>query len=231
MTNDYQMLSKTAHKNLRVCESKLHDLQVATQIAPVLITEVDRLAAEFSLFFSKNSQTGDFVLVALLGFSDNENLFLADGQWQSSSIPLAFERHPFLIEQTDGSIFIDMQSPAVSTNEGERIFDDTDEASAYLQRKITVLEAIYNGAEPTQQFIKLLQEYNLLEPVKLDITFANQSQQSIDGLYTIASERLAGLAEQAMINLHKQNLLQPCFLVMHSLQHLQALIDKKNQRL
>ncbi len=229
--SDYQLLSKNQHRDIKINTNDQNCGFFHTRIAPALISEVNRLVADYPLFISKNSQTGEFVLVALLGFDENENLFVQNGEWLSSSVPLAFSRQPFLIDHSDGSVLIDMQSESISLTDGEALFDEAGETTAFLQNKLSLLETIYNGAQPTQDFINLLQQYNLLESVQLDITFADQSQQNFDGLYTISAEKLASLDDHKVVQMHRQNCLEVCYLIHHSLQHMPSLIARKNAKL
>ena len=70
------LLDNVTHKNLRVktAYAKNHGYDVS--VARVFPVEFRQLQMEYPLFFIKNSDNGHFETVVLLGFSNNENLYL-----------------------------------------------------------------------------------------------------------------------------------------------------------
>lgn len=235
------LLDNVSHKDLRVNKIYEKGGEFDVNVARVFPVEFAQLQTEYPLFFMKNSDSGQFETVALLGFANNENLFLNDGGWDSKHIPLTVERQPFLIgfqEQEVAGVptqvpvvHIDLDHPSVSNTEGERVFLQHGGESPYLERIASVLMTIYKGDEISQSFSKLLVGLELIESLAVDIELSDGSRQGLAGLFTINEERLRGLNASALETLHQHGHLQDIYMMMASLPNLEKLIARKNQQL
>ena len=92
------MLNNIAHKDLRVITrygAEFGDNVGTVMTVPTEFADVQR---EYPIFFRKDANTGEFMSVALLGFSKDENLFLDErGGWNAAYVPGIIARGPFLI--------------------------------------------------------------------------------------------------------------------------------------
>jgi hypothetical protein len=169
----------------------------------------------------------------LLGFGENENLFWQDNQWKSIYVPLNIQRQPFFIGNDQGEtiICIDTESPCLSSGQGDALFTAQGDETLFLQQVKARLAELFNGEEETQNFIQWLMELKLIMPLSLDITFADQQTQRIQGIYTIDEEKLAKLDSGQLMDLHQRGYTKPVYTMIASLGQLYALIHKKNQRL
>ncbi len=221
------------HQQLRVDTRRIEALGAEQHLVPVVLSEFLKLVVHYPIVFSKNSETGQFVCSALLGFSAGENLFWRKGQWQSIYTPLQIMRQPFFVGEQQGQILIciDVESELLKTGEGEAIFDNKGQETSYLQQAKTRLAALINGESETQAFINNLLSLNLIMPMALDISFANQQQQRIQGLYTINEEALEQLTSEQLLQLQQQGYLKPIYTMIASLGQIYALIQKKNELL
>ena len=91
------LLDNVAHKDLRIRHRYAPGHGFDANIARVFPVELGILQAEYPLFFIKNTDSGHFEPVALLGFEEGENLFLGGDQWLARVQPLSIQRQPFLI--------------------------------------------------------------------------------------------------------------------------------------
>ena len=87
----------------------------------VMNTELRAVQREYAIIFRKHSETGRFFPNVLLGFKQDENLFLdGNGNWNAVHIPLAMAKGPFIIGFQDvegkpqASACIDLADPRVS---------------------------------------------------------------------------------------------------------------------
>ena len=94
-----------------------------------------------------------------------------------------------------------------------------------------MLAQLIEGEQHTQLFIEALLQHKLLMPMSFNITFVNQQEQRVQGLYTIDEEKLAALDDAAVLQLHQQGYLKPIYTLITSLGHLYSLVEKKNARL
>ncbi len=232
MTN-FVALHNQHHQQLRIDTQLIESLGATNNMVPVVISEFLRLVVHYPIVFTKSSETGNFLCVALLGFESGENLFWNNNQWQSIYTPLNIMRQPFFIghENNQTLICIDTDSHTLTTGQGEAIFDSTGKETDYLQKIKARLAELLEGETHTQEFIKTLLALNLIMPMALDISFANAQQQRVQGLYTINEERLAQLDATQLITLQQQGYLQPIYTMVASLGQIYALIQKKNERL
>lgn len=231
--SNFVALHNQHHQQLRIDTQLIESLGATNNMVPVVISEFLRLVVHYPIVFTKSSETGNFLCVALLGFESGENLFWNNNQWQSIYTPLNIMRQPFFIghENNQALICIDTDSHTLTTGQGEAIFDSTGKETDYLHKIKSRLAELLEGETHTQEFIKTLLALNLIMPMALDISFANAQQQRVQGLYTINEERLAQLDATQLITLQQQGYLQPIYTMVASLGQIYALIQKKNERL
>jgi hypothetical protein len=240
MTN-HVLLDNVTHKSLKINRTYCEDQGDNVNVARVFPIELGYLQNEYPLFFFKNAETGDFETIALLGFSDNENLYLGESGWEAGSIPLSIERQPFLIgfqeQDVDGIptrvpvVHVDMDHPSVSETDGEPVFLSQGGESPLLERITSVLMTIHQGYETGQAFSRLLVGLELVESLAVDIEFDDSSRQGLAGLYVINEDKLKNLGASALESLHKQGYLHHVYMMLASMPNLARLIHRKNQLL
>lgn len=240
-------LSKSAHQHIRIDTQKVEADGADLHMVPVVLSEFRKLIVQYPIVFSKNAQTGQFMCSALMGFEQGENLFWEKSGWQSLYIPLQVSRQPFFLGQSDAAaegdnhiMCINELSPAICKNTVsangtgahlESLFDEQGNATAYLQKQQNTLSQLLDGEQQTAEFIQALIELDLLTAMSLDITFADSSKTTINGLYTIDEDKLAKLPAETLGKLQQADYLSAIYAMVHSTGHIYGLIDKKNQRL
>lgn len=234
----HALLDNVTHANLRVNTTfeKGHGFDVnSTRVFPVEFTQ---LQMEYPLFFVKSAETGHFEPIALLGFSEGENLYLRGGRWDAAYLPSTIARQPFLIgfqeQDIDGIptkvpvVHIDLDHPSVSYTEGEPVFLEHGGEGPLLERVSSILMAIHEGHESIKSSSKLLVGLELIESVNVDIEFKDGSRQSLSGLYTINEDKLRDLSAEGLDVLHKNGHLQTVYMMLASMPNMTRLIDRKN---
>jgi hypothetical protein len=126
-------------------------------------------------------------------------------------------------------IHVDLDSPRLSTTEGEPLFLSYGGSSEYLERISRVLRSIHDGLETSKTFIEALLHLELLESFVLDIELNDGSQNRLAGFYTINEERLAALTGEQLARLHEAGYLQAIYMAVASLSQFRGLIDRKNR--
>ena len=226
-------LNNQTHKYLKIDSAKIEAQGALERMVPVVLSEFLKLVVHYPIVLTKNVETGRFVCMALLGFEQQENLFWQNNQWQGIYTPLNILRQPFFIGQENENtiICIDSESQCITQTQGELLFTEQGEDTEFLRNVKIMLAELINGETQTQAFIRALLELKLLMPMSLDITFANQQEQRVQGLYTIDEEKLSALNGDAISTLHHKNYLQPIYTMLASLGQIYALIQKKNERI
>ena len=240
MTN-HVLLDNVNHRDLRVRQVYAPREGYDVNVARVFPAEFVAIQRDYPMFFVKNSETGNFDVVALLGFENGENLFLGNPGWDADFIPLSIQRQPFLIgmqqQEVDGVpsqvpvIHIDLDHPSVGTDEGEPLFLAQGGEAPYLERVASVLKAIHEGHEQSEELARSLVGLELIESVKIEVEFIDGSKKSLAGLFKINEERLAGLSGNALEVLNSSGHLRSVYLMLASLSSMSRLIDRKNRML
>lgn len=226
------LLNNIDHKDLRIITRHGRGLDDSHAYVQTFAGEFRLLQAHYPIIFRKQSEAHPYEPIALFGFETDENLFLEEERWDAPTLPLLVERLPFLIgrEGDELMIHIDVDSPRVSTTEGEPIFLPHGGMSPYLEHINSVLLTIHEGMGSNAAFIEALEKHELLEGFSLDITLDDGSQNRLAGFFTVNEERLAALDGAALDSLHKAGWLSAIYFQIASLSNFRALIDRKNAR-
>ena len=240
MTNLAALNSQT-HRVLRIAAARAILGHSNVNIVSVIPREFPRLLAHYPIFYSKSSDSGQFEPAAVLGFERGENLFLKDGAWDASYIPLQIQRQPFSLIPRSGAagvesqptldLAIDLESPHVQAQEGERLFQDDGKPSPFLQNLSSMMSALVSGSREAHAFTGKLAELNLIEPVQIDIEFVDRSQTKLQGLYWIAAPTLKALPASTLAELRDLEYLEWMYFQMASIAHVAGLVGRKNKRL
>lgn len=239
MTN-HAMLNNIAHKDLRVITR--YCAEFGDKVGTVLTfpTEYGDIQREYPIFFRKDPASGEYQSIALLGFSKDENLFLDDEGWHAAYVPGILARGPFLIGMGQAAndaegrrelmVHVDLDDPRVSQQEGERVFLPQGGNTRYLERIAAILNGLNHGIAVSKAMFAAFTEFDLIEPVKVEIKFTEEERYNLLGLHTISEEKLAKLDGEALAKLNRAGFLQGAFLVMTSMNNVTKLIDMKHKR-
>lgn len=237
---NYVPLHNETHRNIRIITSRGADYGENIHFVPVVADELRSVVLDYPVFLIKDPDTGQFGLNALLGFEPGENLFLEDDRWNAVYVPAHVRRQPFMVgvqgkpgdEKTPQNTFITINtdSPRVSEEEGERLFDDEGMATPYLENTSRMVFGLMNGVENSKIFIDWLAEKDLIESAQLNVTFGSGEQKRFDGLYTVNDEKMAELDSEIVQGMYKTGYLQACELITASTGQMQRLIDLKNEK-
>jgi hypothetical protein len=235
---DFQPLNFEQHKTLGYTEK--YGSEYGHQVGAVMIlpNEFAKAQREYPILFRKDSETGRFLPVVLLGFEEHENIFLNENStWSTRYIPLAVRQGPFLIglQQQEAeqrlAIYADLNDSRIQQNAATALFNAEGNASATLNEIRDILSARHKGSELLEPMIEAFLKYNLLERVILEIDLASGTTINFDAGYTVHIEKLMALENDAVIELHKAGFLSLAYNVADSVNNIQSLIDIKNAKL
>jgi hypothetical protein len=235
-----ELLNNVDHKDLRIKINRSAELGDALWYTPTFPDEFRNLQAHYPIFFSKNTDSGKFQAVAMLGFEQGENLFLEGERWDAGYIPLSIMRQPFLIgfqdiseghdSRTEMVVSIDMESPRISETDGERVFLEHGGNSEYLERVNSILSLVDQGYQRNEGFIDMLLGMDLLESFVLDIELNDGSEHRLSGFYTINEDSLKALPGDDLVVLNNNNFLEAIYMVIASMSNIPDLVDRKTRR-
>jgi hypothetical protein len=229
-------LNKEKHLKYRVVEpfdcSRYKDQHLIAIVAQDFYT----LSAEFPLVFVKNSESGQFVAVAIMGFNKGVNLYCQTASWTPLVRPISFTNPPFSIAFVNKDsdqivLLVDESSPLISETEGEPLFDVNGENSEYLKKRIDSVMKIAEQTNQTQTFCNYLASKKLLASKQLKVQQQQQDspQYVIDGIFTIDEDALNQLPIEEFDELRKKGLLGLVYAHLNSLNQINRLAQKQFQ--
>ncbi len=235
---NFQLLNVEQHKNLGYAEKYSSEYGHHVGAVMILPNEFAKAQREYPILFRKDSETGRFIPVVLLGFEENENLFLNENStWSTRYIPQAIKQGPFIIglqqQETEQRlvIYVDLNDSRIQDNTAPALFNDDGTSSSTLTEIKNILSARHEGSEQLEPMMEAFLKFDLLERVRLEIHLANGATINFDAGYTVHIEKLMALENDAVIELHKSGFLSLAYNVADSVNNIQGLIDIKNARM
>lgn len=234
---DFQALRFEQHNSLGY--TKKYGAEYGHQVGAIVVlpNEFAKVQREYPILFRIESETGQFLPVALLGFEENENLFLENSTWNARYVPLAVQQGPFLIglQQHESepmlAIYADLNDSRIQQNTVPALFNTDGAASAALNEIRDILSVRHQGSEQLKPMVEAFLKHELLERVVIEIDLANGKTVHFDAGYTVHIEKLMALGGDAVTELHKSGFLSLAYDVANSVNNLQDLIDIKNARM
>ena len=233
----YEFLSNETHADISVTDRYGTDCGNNVHMMPVSVAELAPLIANYPVFLSRDEETGAYVMTAILGFFEGENLFLDGKTWDAPYQPLQAQIGPFSVVETGSgpnpelAIRIDMDDPRVSEQGGQALFLADGNQAEYLKRKSAIIATIIKDLNATDAFVAACHAHDLLEPVELQVSFKDRSTVRFDGLLTINHEKLSALSGEALETFHAAGHLRAAYYITASLGQVQNLIRRRNARL
>jgi hypothetical protein len=238
---NHVLLNNIEHKDLKINTERTAEMGDNVWFAQTFPMEFRNAQAHYPILFQKDSDTGQFMPVALFGFENGDNLFLKDGKWDANYIPLAIQRLPFYIGfqhienngviEKQRVITLDVDSPKVNKEKGADLFLPYGGNSDYLENIADILETLHNGIQQNEAFIAALVNLDLLEAVTLDIELTNGSKHQLIGFYTINEDNLNALTPDNIVALQQAGFIEAIYMVIASQMHIHDLVARKNAKL
>lgn len=232
----HEILNTKDHAGLRVYTGASAELGDAVMAALAVPDEFRKVQAHYPIVFRREADGRRFSALALFGFENGENLFLANGEWEARYRPLSMDIQPFLVGlsrdgEGEGQVHVDMEHPRVSTGgEGTRVFDEAGRPTPFLQTITEKLGTLHAGYQEGGAFYDALARHDLLEPFTLKVPLSDGSNQSLIGFHIIDEDKLRTLDADALGSLHADGYLMPIFMALGSLSNFPELIARKDAK-
>ena len=225
--SNFALLNTETHRGLKVrpdAAAKYGDNQRFVSVIPA---EFPLLAVHYPILIAKDATNGELALGALLGFDENENLFLTD-KGMDSYRPLNLQRGCFFA--ANDQVAIDMDSPRIG-KDGEALFDDKGQPTQFLQNVMAIFRELIQGTAQAKQFVETLEKLKLLEAIDINASFHDGSKNTLSGVFTIHQANLRALADDQVLDLFRREYLQAIYLMIASLRQLPVLLQMKAKTL
>jgi len=230
--SDIKAIDKNNHSRLKIKPNPSLLQSEGKHFAPLVVQEFIAASQEFPILFIKDSETGQFKAIALLGLKPGENLFFDPANWQADYKPENLTLYPFLVSQAAGDenaiVCFDQASPLVNENEGEALFvKDSDNhfvATDWLKSQGERVVQYLEKTQITEHFIKTLLDIEIISPQTLNLKLDDQAEYSLSGLYAIDEKKLNALSDDKFTALRKTGALPAIYASLFSLRRIENLI-------
>jgi hypothetical protein len=226
-------VKKEQCKKLKVSK-KRNLMHIANQhILPIHINEYRQAATSFPILLVKRPESSHYRSVAILGIQAGENLYLTDEEWKAIYVPQSASMVPFSLgldseKENTLTTCIDIDSVLVGESKDNALFDTNNNETEYLKNIRESLGALYDNEVLTEGFIKELISNDLLIELELVMTFSNDENKKLVGLFGINDKKLHQLDESKILDFHKRGLLSAIHAMMRSLNQIQYLAKLHN---
>ena len=207
--------------------------EAVNQVA-VFASEFAQVQREYPILFARTPE-GALQAVAILGFDRDENLFLDGERWDAAYVPALLRHRPFTLGAVDGEqvVCVDLADARVAPDgeDGEPVFKPHGGNAPALDAALEALRALQAGAVAAAPMSALFDELGLVEPVRLQVQFDENTGVDFDGYQALVPEKFAGLDDAALGRLNKAGLLDVAVFAATSLGTMPRLIARKQRKL
>ncbi|MFA6144986.1 MAG: SapC family protein [Sulfurimonas sp.] len=210
MYTNIELINTIIHKDTAI---KAYDkFSYAQELisAPITVAEFYECCKDYPIVFVKDAEN-NWSASAMLGYEEKKNLFINDaGEWEKLRyVPASIRRYPFIyVAQENNQLSLGMESDAKSEAEADRerkLFDAEGKASEFLNGVLGFMNQFQNDATATNNFIKQLDEWELLEEKTAQIMTPDQKSYQINGFYVVNEEKLQHLSKKKKQDICDQN--------------------------
>ena len=225
MVAQYELLNAETHRGLQMRA----EIGGHPPFVMVTINEFPAAAAVCPIFFSKDSETGEFYAGALFGFEEGELLVEDAGKRDAIFRPLELQRQGFLI--SDENIAVDLAHPRLGDGATIPLFEEDGSPTEAMRRVQWALGQLKGGVDATRDFIRELLALKLIEPIDISLAFDDGQKIQLDGLYTVSRDALNDLDDAKLVELFRKGYLQAALSMTFSLNQVAVLARRRNARL
>lgn len=200
MYKKLELLNKIQHKNKSVAE--VSDFLYSKNLinAPIALTEFFETCKNYPIFFAKDKDNKWFA-TALLGYKEGENLFVDNkGKWKELHyIPAFIRSYPFILVNQDDKkeMVIAIEGEYLDEKESsKKLFDEKGNNSEFLNGAIKFLNQFYTDSLGSNEFIKQLESWELLEEKVVNIVNSKNEKFTLSGFFIVNEEKLKHLSKK-----------------------------------
>lgn len=200
---------------------------------PISYTEFSPACRDYPLVFTSGDNGQTFAPVAVVGLTENENLFLANGGWDKSVyLPAYARRYPFCmtrvtldnVEQAERLICVEKD---FLDDEGELLFDADGKPLPKWQPMEKLLQEYEADLERNREMSGIIADYGLLEPFALQAQPNVGAAMSLSGMYRVDEKKIAFLNAAQHKNLIQKGVMGRIYAHLISLDNFARLLDRK----
>lgn len=177
-------LNRETHREL--CYQPQRDYRFSLEVnsVPLVGDEFFQASRDLAVLFKRDSN-GQYFPLALMSLRNNgHDLVSESGEWTGIYAPAFLRRYPFALTD-NGNVCIDENSPALSSDAGEPLFDENGNNSESLDRIVAFLKQYEAESLRTAAFCEALSEKMMFKPFNVQISPLEHSPVRLEGLFVI----------------------------------------------
>jgi hypothetical protein len=205
-----------------------HDISLQNQ-ALISADEIVSSSSSYPLFFTKNSHSGNFSAIALLGLQQDNIYF--NGQLSSdiAYLPKSLTMLPFGLgpdpdNENKMTSCINLDSQLISLDGKASLLNENGSESERLTQVNKALSGIFDAHVSTEYFIAELLEHNLLMELELNVNCDKNENRVLRGLYSINEQRLSQLSPEHKLLFIERGYYPPIMAMLASLVQVNRMI-------
>lgn len=227
-------VKKEQHQKLKLAKTRNISHVAGQHIIPISAVEYAQASASFPIVFVKNPDSERYRSVGMLGLEAGENLFFQDDKWQALSMPQSISMVPFALgldpdKENTLTACVDIESEFVGEDKDLALFEDDGKESEVLVNVQQALGRMYDNERLTENFLKELQENDLLQELELNIALSSGEKKKLVGLYTVNEDKVKALSDDKVLDFHKRGLFVPIYSMLGSLTQVNHLAQLRNR--
>ena len=210
MYKDIVVINKIEHKNKNVKRVASFSFSKEMTSIPITITEFYEACKNYPIFIAKDTSDKWFA-TAMLGYKENENIFVNEkGVWEKLHyIPANIRRYPYIFVTNDNNaeLTLAIEKDYLSDDKKDlerKLFKDG-ENSEILNQVMSFLNQFYIDSLASEEFIKQLDEWELLEEKIATIKDKDNKIFNINGFYVVNEEKLKHLSKKKKEEIYNKN--------------------------
>ncbi len=202
-------LNPKSHADLRVSETTDYGFAAREMMIPLVYSEMADVAREYPLVFIH----GRDLPVALTGIEDGVNAYVAeDGRWLANYIPGRIQTYPFALtpmpnKPGEFAMVMDTTAPQVMQKDGQMLFDAAGQPTAFLKRRMELLERMKKAEALTAQMVRELRDSGVLINRAIRIQRRDGEDSQLAGMEVVDEKAFNALPLDAFGKLRDQGLL------------------------
>jgi len=201
--------------------------------AHLTLPEFQHAARDYPIAFAKDSNSGEFVPVAVLGLTGSNNLFVdAGGNWEDMRyVPAYVRRWPFFVvdvRKEDGTVdrsLICVDESALVPSETPLLDPETGTSEAWTRTEALISD-MQGARAHNAALAETVERLDLMVPFEAHAQAKSGRQFRLRGLYRVEEQRLKDLSANELKKLMKRGELPRIYAHLMSLDNFRFLLDR-----
>ena len=227
-------IKKEQHQNIKVANQRDLSHLAEQHIVQINAREFAQASTSYPVVIVKDPDTPRYRSVVMLGLEAGENLYYGENKWNAIYVPQNASMVPFVLgldpeKEKTLTACIDTDSPFVGEDKDNALFDADGNDTEYFKSIQESLGRLYENELANESFIKELVDNDLLMELELQISFSNNDNKKLVGLFGIDEKKLQNLSDDKVLDFHKRGLFVPIHAMLGSIGQVNRLAQLRNQ--